>query len=386
MNTLRILTACAIALALNYAPPLSQLHAQIFVESEIITFDKLTKTIIPFQATQKPTVKIEPNIEGQNFTLNLKGNEGTLTFTKPVPAGDYTISYIYPGLTVKTAWKVLKSELDPKYKSIRYLKFYYGKRISLRSKLPAEAELPLQQFKIDYQLGNESKVLDNAYSESWVGPNVPASAKSVKYAIVWVYPLTGERVPLFSAEVRPEQTPLDILSNYATAEYKLPDADRVQSSSQGTTQSTTFDIVIKGIDVEYDVPIDADNSNPNASKSIRATLGDVEAEAVTIDYASPETVLRIYNGDEIDKSTQWRPTDTTFRIVKGQFDPATGSFSIVIRAEMPHIIPNESRILRGTVALNVQAKIVNRRAGVSAVSSSPQPVVTINIECVNCFV
>lgn len=375
MNTLRILLACAVALALNYAPQLSQLHAQILVDPTIITFDKLTKTIIPFQATQKPTVKIEPNIEGQNFALNLKGNEGTLTFSKPVPAGDYTISYIYPGLTVKTAWKVLKSELDPKYKSIRYLKFYYGKRISLRSQLPAEAELPLQQFKIDYQIGNEPKVQDNAYSESWVGPNVPASAKSVKYAIVWVYPVTGERVPLFSAEVRPEQTPPDITSSAARAEYKVPDTDQASSNRQ----STTFDIVIKGIDVDFEVPIDADNSTPNASKSIRATLGDVEAEEVTIDYSSPETVLRVYNGDEIDKSIQWKPTDKTLRIVKGQLDFTTGGFSILIRAELPTIIPNESRILRGTVALNVQAKIVNRRAGVSAVSSSPQPVVTINI-------
>lgn len=379
MNTLRILLACAVALALNYAPQLSELHAQILVDPNIITFDKLTKTIIPFQAAQKPTVKIEPKIEGQNFTLNLSGKEGTLTFTKPIPAGDYTISYIYPGLTVKTAWKVLKSELDAKYKRIGFTKFYYGKRISVRSQLPAEAELPLQQFKIDYQLGNEPKVLDNAYSGSWVGPNIPASAKKVTYAIVWVYPPTGERVPLFSAEVRPEQTPPDITSNGVTAEYKLPDADQMQSTRQGITKNTTFDIVIKGIDVDFEVPIDADNSNPNASKSIKATLNDVEAEEVSIDYNSPETVLRVYNGDEIDKSTQWKPTDTTLRIVKGQLDFTTGGFSILIHAELPNIIPNESRILRGTVALNVQAKIVNRKAGASAVSSSPPPVVTINI-------
>jgi hypothetical protein len=259
------------------------------------------------------------------------------------------------------------------------MKFYYGKRFSIRSQLPAEAQLPLQQFKIDYQLGNEPKVLDNVYSESWVGPNIPASAKKVTYAIVWVYPLTGERVPLFSAEVRPEQTPPDITSNGATAEYRLPQTDQTQIPPQGTTQNTTFDIVIKGIDVDFEVPIDADNSTPNSSKSIRATLNDVEAEEVTIDYRSPETMLRIYNGYEIDKSTQWTPTDTTLRIVKGQFDFTTGGFSIVIRAKLPNIIPNEYRILRGTVALNVKAKILNRRAGVSAVSSSPQPVVTITI-------
>lgn len=383
MNTLRFLTACAIVLALNYAAQLSQLHAQILVESEIITFDKLTKTIIPFQATQKPTVKIEPNIEGQNFALNLSANAGNLTFTKPVPAGNYTISYIYPGLTVKTKWKVLKSELDPKYNRIGSLKFYYGKRISLRTKLPAEAELPLQQFKIDYQIGNEPKLLDNPYAESWVGPNVPASAKKVSYAIVWVYPLTGERVPLFSAEVRPEQTPPDITSSAATAEYKLPDADHVQSARQSTTLhktlTTTFDIVIRGISVDFEVPIDADNTTPNASKSIKATLSDVEAEDVQIDYQSPETVLRIYNGDEPDTSTSWTLNATTFRILKGQFDAQTGNFQVVIRAEVPNIIPNESRVLRGTVALNVQAKIVNRKAGVVAVSSSPPAIVIINI-------
>lgn len=383
MNTLRFLTACAIVLALNYAPQLSELHAQILVESEIITFDKLTKTIIPFQATQKPTVKIEPKIEGQNFALNLSGNAGTLTFTKPVPAGNYTIFYIYPGLTVKTKWKVLKSELDPKYKRISFTKFYYGKRISFRSRLPEEAELPLQQFKIDYQIGNEPKVVDNPYSEVWVGPFVPASAKKVTYAIVWVYPPTGERVPLFSTEVRPEQTPPDISSSAATAEYKLPNTDHTHSTQQSTTLhktlTTTFDIVIRGISVDFEVPIDADNTTPNASKSIRATLADVEAEDVQIDYQSPETVLRIYNGDEPDTSTSWTLNATTFRIVKGQFDAQTGNFQVVIRAEMPNIIPNESRVLRGTVALKVQAKIVNRKAGVVAVSSSPPPIVIINI-------
>ncbi len=218
---------------------------------KFITFDKLQKTIIPllFPCSQ-PIVKIETNLAGykletinrkralvfdkpipagvytitltsgglsENIEVKIQPNlagykletvngECALVFDKPVAAGVYTITFTSGGLTENIEWRVLPTALDPKsMPSLSSLKWYYGKRLSFRAKLPNEAELPLQQFKIDYQMGNDAPVQNNAYSESFIGPHIPASARIVKAAVVWVDPMTGERVILWQREFEPQQ-------------------------------------------------------------------------------------------------------------------------------------------------------------------------------------
>ncbi|MCS6809110.1 MAG: hypothetical protein RML40_10125 [Bacteroidota bacterium] len=390
------------------APSISEL------DPKIIIFDKLQKTIIPFALTPSsyfkpgnPAVEIKgtPSLAGKykieldeavassaplDPQAGIKKRRYRMVFDSPIPEGKYTITLSYSGGgktdTASTELRVLPSKMEEKsMKTLAATKLYYGKRLSLRSKLLPEAELPLQQFKIDYQLGNEKKNADNPYSESWVGPNIPATAKKVKVDIVWVYPATGERVPLFSREIQPDQTPPEIACMNAVAELKSSSAAETARGRRPTgkkpVRPNDFQIVIKGIGVDYEVPIDADNRDPAASKSIKATLNDVEPVGdAEVDYNSQDTQLRIYNGDEPDPTSTWVPNASTFSVVTGAFDASTGVFPVVISVkDLPPKPPGESRILRGTVAIKVGAKIVNRKAGASAPSQTPPCVIPINI-------
>lgn len=384
------------------------------LDPKIITFDKLNKTIITFVLSPasyfKPgnpeieikgtpslvgQFRIEPDVQGTESAAPLTGAAANqprkyrMVFDKPIAAGTYNIKVTYRGGgkmdTASSELKVLPSMLDAKsMKAISSLKLYYGKRLAFRAKLPGEAELPLQQFKIDYQLGNEKKMQDNPFAESYIGPNIPASAKKVKMEVVWINPGTGERVPLLSKEVTPEQTPPDISCQNVVAEMKPSgtEAPKKKATGKKPVQPANFQIVIKGIGVDYEVPIDADNKDPLTSKSIKATLGEVEADGpADIDFAdATNTKLIIYNGDEPDPTAAWSATGTTFGIINGEFDAGTGTFPITIQVkDLPPKPPGETRILRGTIAVKVGAKIVNRKAGTSAKSQSQSCIIPINI-------
>jgi hypothetical protein len=379
------------------------------LDPKIITFDKLQKTIITFVLSPSsyfkpgnPLVDIKgtPSLSGQ-FKVEqedptagnnpLTANQPRryrIVFEKPIPAGTYNLKITYIGGgksdTASSELNVLPSTLERKSDVVfKAMKLFYGKRLSVRSKLLAAAELPLAQFKIDYKLGNEKIVQDNVYAESWTGPNIPASAKTVDVNIVWIYPGTNERVPIATAKVTPQQTVPEISCSAATSEQKSSGTDTPKKKTSGKkpVQPNNFQIVIKGIGVDYEVPIDADNKDPNASKSLKATLGDVEPNGdAEIDYNNPDTVLRVYNGDEPDPTSTWVVNGTTFGIINGAFDASSGAFPVTIQVkDLPPKPPGESRVLRGTVAIKVGAKIVNRKAATSANSTSPPCVITVNI-------
>ncbi len=370
MKRIHFLIAVAFIQLYCFSIPSVQLIAKTEIDPKIITFDKLTKTIIDFSSDISPTVKIQPSPNGK-YILAYAHGKGTITFSSPVPKGTYTITLSAGKQIAKCVWVVLPTRLDSsRIRGLASMKLYYGKRLSIRSKLIPEAELPLQQFKIDYQLGSEKANIDNPYAESWVGPNIPATAKTVQIAVVWVYPPTGERVPLFSRTITPEQVPPDVTYT--------PTSEIRTGTLNSQTRSLVF--IVKGISVDYNVPIDADNRDSNASKSLKATLNDIEVDSTTIDYTSTDTYVRIYKGDEPDPDSQWLPNAATFRVQKSSLDGGRGavSFSILVK-ELPPIPANETRFLKGIFSFKPTIKINNRKAGVSASAISQPCFVLINI-------
>ena len=357
----RFLILSLVLLCIAYQYTFSQI---LVLDENIITFDKLSKTIIPFSASVQPSVKIEPSLEGK-YALAVANGKGTLTFAAPVPAGAYTITLTASGQTAVATWKVLPTALDPKsMKSLAGMKQYYGKRLVLRTRLPREAEIPLQQFKIDYQLGNEPLVKDNPYSESWTGPNIPASARTVKAAVVWVYPLTGERVALWQRDIEPEQEAPEISCANTSLRYEFD------------AKANTYMLFVNGISVDYEVPIDADNSIPDASKSVKATLQNVQADVASLDYASADFGLRVYRGDEPDPTARWSANEATFKIVESKYDAVSGSFPLKIQMRD---LPASGTNVRGTIAVRVQASVVNAKAGKTEQSHSAPCVLAVDI-------
>ncbi len=366
------------ALVLFYVAHSITLAQVLSVDRDIVTFDKLTKTVIPFTASAKPTVTIEPRLseprlEGR-YTVEYTNGKGTLTITKPVAAGTYIITISAGGDTAYSTWKVLPSQLDEK--SMRYqiwVQYSYGKRVYLKSKLPsaAVAVLPLEQFTIEYTLGIEPAVTGIPYIENYIGPYVPANARKVKIQVVWKYPTTNERVPLMIREVEPAQQAPDINATNAVASLKNDPLPAVPNG---------FQIAIQGIRVEYqESPVDADNSDPKNSKPVYATLDMVQPVGeAQIMYSAQYTQLHIYDGDNPDPVSPWMPNEKTFFIVNGAYSEGTFPLTIQVR-NLPPCPRTESRTLRGTIVIDVKAKIVNKKIGRSSFLSSEPVTIPINI-------
>lgn len=344
----------------------------IAITERVITFDKLTKTIIPFSASEEPHISVTPLPRSPYSIKALGKGDYQLVFDAQVPANAYTI-LISCGTQSKTCiWKVLPSMLEERnMKVLSALYLNFGKRVGFRSRLPIEAELPQQQFKIGYKFGNQPANFDNAYSDTWIGPCIPASATTVTVSVVWTYPPTGERVPLLSGTVYPQQTPPEIVANSPSVEL-LSDSLRKVFLNKGTiaANDTALLVRIKGFQVDYNVPIDADNSNPNASISIKASRDNIEViQPLTIDFDDYGTNFGIYKGAEPESKIKWKKiSPETFQVIESTFNREDASLSMIARLLMPKMPDNITRTVRGSLRLRARAAILNYKAGVKSTS------------------
>jgi hypothetical protein len=368
----------------NQAPPQVSDIPQTDNKNMTITYDKLNVTKIRFKVRPasyfkpgNPNVEIKPSISGWriepvqgSLAQNAPAPEGGaanqpkelyLIFDKPVPAGDYNIKFSYAGAgkvdTTSMLLRVLPSKLDDRSeKALQNLKGFFGKRLTFRSNFRPDAILPLNQYAISYQLGNAPPVPDEQYNPVFNGPIIPASAKKVKASIVWKYPETGERVTIWSKDIDPVQTPPDIVLQGPSVEKKTENTVKKSvSKSKKPVQPDGFTIVIKGVVVEYDVPVDVDPKNPNSPK--RATADNVEQVGeAEIDFTSDETKLVVYNGDEPDPTATWQANASNFSLVNATF--AEGAFTLTINVkDLPPKPASEQRRLYGQIAVKAGARI-----------------------------
>lgn len=313
-----------------------------------------------------------------------------ILFDKPIPKGRYVVRLYHtekgkPDTSI-CEWRVIESPFtEPSLKSMRSAKFYFGKPFALRAKLVPELLdfyiTGTNNFRVRYQFGVESPHSLMFTPNVWSGPIVPAFAKKMNMEIVWMDTLTNFTVPLFTREITPEQTPPDILCADVLASSDDADALRKVPSSKKPVPPPNFTINVKGISVDFEVPIDADNKDIGKSKTVRATLAEIESDTpASIDYTSSDTRLTIFNGEEPDPKASWELSSNNFKIIKGDFDPKTGTFPITIQvSNLPPKPPAETRTLRGTIMVNASAKVVNKLAGISAKSQSPSCLVPISV-------
>jgi hypothetical protein len=201
------------------------------------------------------------------------------------------------------------------------------------------------------------------YKERFLGTStIPASAKKVKIEVVWEYPPTKEEVVLASSEIEPEQIQPDIVCYLGNVFVKRKDQWQGYLG-KAPQHDSAFQIVVKGIAVDYEVPSDADYSDPLNSKSIKATLTDVRVnEEVKLDYVRMK--LQLGNGGEANPNSTWVADSSTFYIISGEFDKSSGTFPITIQVKgLPRIDVHE---LFGTIEIQAKASIWNGKAGKSS--------------------
>lgn len=348
MNTFRVRIVAAFCFLWGCDTILLSAQNLAFREKTVVVFDKLQKTVLDFTAKAKPKFSVVPKSAESLVSVRFDKTLQSLVVEKPLPAGIYTFTLESGKNRAQTTLTVLPCAIDttsPTHQGIASL--FYGKRLALRTKLlPEAALLPKEQFSIDYQVGNESASRNNPYSESWLGPNVPAAARIITMSVVWQYPLTGERVIIWSQKTSPTQTPPELSTEARKTEARFDSA------------ANTLTFTVRGIRLNADVPIDADNSIKDASRSIKATLNDAEVNnEAAIDFASPETRIET----EGSSKEVWKSSSETLKLTESTFDEKSGEFLFVLKASG---LPKGTKVVRGSVKIGgIKGKIVNRKAG-----------------------
>ena len=348
MNTFRVRIVAALCLVLGCDTILLSAQNLAFREKTVVVFDKLQKTVLDFTAKTKPKFSVVPKSAESLVSVRFDKTLQSLVVEKPLPAGIYTFTLESGKNRAQTTLTVLPCALDttsPAQQGI--VPLFYGKRLALRTKLlPEAALLSKEQFSIDYQVGNEPESRHNAYSEAWVGPNVPAAARIITMSVVWQYPLTGERVIVWSQKTSPTQTPPELSTEARKTEARFDSA------------ANTLTFTVRGIRLDAGVPFDADNSIKDASRSIKASLNDAEVNnEAAIDFASPETRIET----EGSGKEAWKSSLETLKLTENKYDAKSGEFLFVLKASG---LPQGTKVVRGSVKLGgITGKIVNRKAG-----------------------
>lgn len=356
----------------------------IVPESPVIIFDKLQKTVIRcivstgrfFAYPGSFSVKIEGTQRLPKYSVvpesptSVYGNIDqpcavNVIFEELFWAGDYKLTFEYRsqmGLvnTGSVTLKVLPTSLDPTPRH-NYNKLYFGKRFTMRFRLQRESESLSQQFLIEWKLGSQKPKTPNraTFTDAWVGPYIPASAKKVQVSVIWKYPPTGEQVPLLIKEITPEQTGPDINAEKASIEPRY------------SADSSDVEVHIRKIFVEYEVPIDADSSD----RSIKATIANVKFGAVVLD--SGTTKLKLVRDKAPAEVAQKAPEQTQFcriEFVGTEYNPDTAEILVRVRIKKPvgvELTSGQPLRVQGVLGLRASASIVNNVAGCEGRSDVP---------------
>jgi len=354
---------------------LQTMRRMIVPESPVIIFDKLQKTVIrcivstgrflaypgsfsvKIEGTQRlPKYSIVPESLTSVYGNIDQSCAVNVIFEEPFSAGKYKLIFEYRSQmgyadTGSVALTVLPSSLDPR--SGRSNALYFGKRLIVRSHLLVDAVLPQEQFLIEWKMGSQKPKTPNraTFTEAWVGPNIPASAKRVQVSVIWKYPPTGELVPLFTKETTPEQTPPYVNSEKASIEPRY------------SADSSEVEVHVRKIFVDYEVPIDADSSD----RSVKATTANVKFGAVVLD--SGTTKLKLVR----DKAPE-QPLFCRTELIGTEYNPDTAEILVRVRIKKPvgvELTNGQPLRVQGVLGLRASASIVNNVAGCEGRSDVP---------------
>lgn len=260
---------------------------------------------------------------------------------------------------------------------------FYGKPLCFRfPALGNSAQIPYEQLAIVYRYGKQS-VKEYPFAEKLILPRVPASAKSVNVALVWKRP-RGEKQTILEREMTPRQAPPEI--NGTAAQAAMQPQGQVQRPFDALRDKRLvpppdFTILVKGITIDYAIPTDTkpDRAFP-LGRRLDATWRDVKPAITSIiDYNSPSTQVRIYNGTRPD-TVNWVATFTTFVITNVKYHALSASFLLTIQVRnLPPIPPNETRSIAGSVAIKMAATLTNAKAGVSISTGTQRVVVPLAV-------
>jgi hypothetical protein len=301
--------------------------AQIHIDKTHITFEPLTKTIIPFTAAGEPRVSIEPSLEAGKFAVEALGNgDYQIVFREALPSKAYLIT-VASGQQQKTCSLLVISRAVREIFS--YRSAYFGRSIALETEIPLLAKLPREQFSIESRIDTEA-VKREPYTEAWESKIISTTTKRVSVSIIWTYPPSGERVAIFTKEYQPSPMPPSLHCNDVRLTHSIPRAGSV-------------DILVSGIAIGALLPLDS--AAPQTSARPLPPLVMFEEVKVlslpTLRYDPATMWLKLYIDSTI---SAFRITTETATILHSTENKSDGTFDVLVRIVG---IPAGIRAVRG---------------------------------------
>lgn len=287
--------------------------AQIHIEKTHYTFQGLTKTIIPFTAAGEPRVSIEPSLEGKFAVEAISNGDYQIVFREALPSKLYAITVASGQQKKICSLAVIGSAVREIFS---YRKAYFGRSIALETEIPLLAKLPREQFSIESRIDTE-EVKREPYTETWESKIISASTKRVSVSIIWTYPPTGERVPIFTKEYQPVPMPASIHCADVRLTHSIPKAGSV-------------DILISGIAIGARLPLDS-TAPQTISRPLPPLVMFEEVRVLSLPMLryDPATMwLKLYSDSTI---SPFRITTETATVLHSTQNKQDGTFDVLVR-------------------------------------------------------
>ncbi len=319
-------------------PKRPDLDPSVYVDASTNTFDKLSKTEIPFtagpyQPGKMPVVKSNPPLTWQvvdagagQVATTAAGSAEMRKFkmvcNQPIAAGNYEITVGYANQSGKmkeetTVLNVFQSKLDNEEDIRSNVEgCYFGQELELLP-VPADGKkIPAGQYLIRAQITGS----DQDHRGLQWRQDIPSSAKNVTVDVLWEDPQTKEQVSLFRAPM--QGTPKQRAPKVITSDVKF----------QPITDPRDPTVIVQNIRINPPI-VDV-----NGLKAAPGDLFDIKA---------------MLQKQEVPG----------YKVTLGQVKSAGGGYEIELRLEGP---PLKRGKIEGSAQILVTAKAKNRTNGESS--------------------
>jgi hypothetical protein len=312
------------------------------------------------------------------YSVEPLGSKGAcqLVFEKPLPEGTYTVNVSYQagGVTDRktlalSAYSIASAQTVQR--TLDTVKPRFGERFTVQTLFPYDIAPLKENLVWSCSLGFDQRE-ETPFAETFRSPLIPAIARKATLELVWKHPQTGERVVLATRTMDTEQRPPVF---YGQAEIDLPPP---QKGRKSVLKPDETEFVIRGLALNYAVPIDADERQTPA-QVVKAELGDVAITDIGIDLTDTRTGLAIIFTDVCCGKNPYDPKapyKADYSTVQSSGTFENGSFLITVRLKKIPKFTNDKRerMMTGLLVVKIVAKLTNRKAGKSVTEQLMMPV------------
>jgi hypothetical protein len=232
---------------------------------------------------------------------------------------------------------------------------HFGEPVRLKTDVTAESRIPPSELRVVCKFLGDERV-EYPYTMPFEGALVPGYARKVDVELWHTTPGTGEKRVIWANTFSPEQ----ISPTFDISKVRVQTASAKANAPAGHIGHITFHV--QGLRVDFAKPVDA-----RSNAVVTAFVDDLEVQDPVLD--TEKTHLQICcSGSGTTGETSVKPSKI---VLTGFFDQ--GAFTFTVRVQdAAKAVPKGSlkgKMLRGSLAVRLSVRLLNRRASRSATAA-----------------